>query len=357
MNLNSIWKSLARVCCLAALTGSTLASEAPALKISASLTWEPVYTNDPVRVRVRLTCPQASQAMARQLRQAELGQAMGEITPPPTVATNWQDGVQLVLSAVDTNKTRHVILATDQWASYLRPLLDEPPMFDGLATARSREWLVPANVAGLTNGDYVVTVAWNGTGLVDTNALPTGAALTGQELAFRVQSPTNAAEQATHLGRLAYQEYMAGQAGQARAIGQEALQLDPKNLDPERVETYFVVAHSAIRQQDYLGGADTFQNMFQAYGTNHDEILTVARERLNLLAPQLRVPAGAATNHAAFRFQLLTLPSQRYIAYGSTNLQQWLPLSTNFGTGDWIDITDTNAWQYKTRYYRAVLTP
>jgi hypothetical protein len=357
MNLKSIWKSLARVCCLATLTGSLLASETPALKISASLAWEPVYTNDPLRVRVRLTCPQASQAMARQLRQAELGQAMGELTPPPAIATNWQDGVQLTLSAVDTNKVRHVILSADQWPLYLRPLLDEPPSFDGLVTARSREWLLPATVAGLTNGNYVLAIQWSNSGLVDTNALPAGGTLTGQELAFRVQSPTNAAEQATHLGRLAYQDYMAGQTGPARTLGQQALQLDPNNLDPERVETYFVVAHSAIRQQDYLGGADVFQSMFQAYGTNHDEILTIAHERLNLLAPQLRVPAGAAANPAAFRFQLLTLPSQHYLAYGSTNLQQWQAISTNLGTGDWIEITDTNAWQYKTRYYRAVLTP
>ena len=363
MNTNplSARKILVAACCLAAgLFALTLAraqaDSLAALKISAQLAWDPVYTNDPLRVRIRLTCPQARQALALQLRQAELGLPTSNIIPP-AIATNWQEGVQLSLAYVDTNQVRHEILAPDQWALYLRPILDDPPAFAGLLTARSREWLVPGPVAGLAASNYVVTVAWDGSSLADSNLLPAGGVLSGLDLSFAVLAPTNAVEQATHLGRLAFEEYMAGQSAQARADGQLALRLDPKNLDPERVETYFVVAHSALRLNDYLGGADTFQSMMQAYPSAQDEVVETARGRLNLLAPQLRVLAGAETNHATFLFQVLTLANQRYLTYGSTNLQNWLPLSTNLGTGDWIDVADTNAWLLNARFYRAVWTP
>ena len=58
----------------------------PALKIGCSLTWDGAYEDDPLRVRVRLTCPQASRAAALQLRLLEQGQAPGDPVAGPPIA-------------------------------------------------------------------------------------------------------------------------------------------------------------------------------------------------------------------------------------------------------------------------------
>ena len=68
----------------------------------------------------------------------------------------------------------------------------------------------------------------------------------------------------------------------------------------------------------------------------------LAAARFNQLAPWLQVPPASGSNSLSFRFQLLSLPGQRYVSYRSTDLKQWTSISTNLGTGDWVDIIDTN---------------
>jgi len=333
-------------------------NNAPPLKITASLSWDGMFEDDPLRVRVRLSCPQASRAVALQVRLIEAGQPPGDPVVPPAIATNWQDGVQLSLYQADANQNLVLTLGPEQWPPYLRPLAGDAPAFEGLPTAQSREWMLPDTVAGLTEGSYAVTVAWNGTGLTDTNLLPADGVLHGQDLPFDVTSTGGDDEQATHLGRLAFQHYFSGDYAGARNYGQQAIQLDPSNPDRERIQTYFVVAHSALYLDDYLGGANTFESLVSTFSSSlPNEAVDLAAQRFNQLAPILQVPPASRNNLLNFRFQLLSLPGQRYVSYSSTDLQHWMPFTTNVGTGDWVDVIDTNPPPPATRFYRSVLTP
>ena len=349
-------------CCLAAslmpMPARAQSNTVPPLKITASLSWDGMFEDDPLRVRVRLSCPQASQAGALQRRLIEAGQSPGEPVVPPSIATNWQDGVQLSLYQVDSDQNPVLMLGPDQWAPHLRPLAGVVPEFAGLPAARSREWLVPNTVAMLTEGSYVLTVAWNGTGLTDTNLLPAAGILHGQDLPFDVTSPDGDEDQATHLGRLAFQHYFSGDYAGARAYGQQAIQLDPSNPDMERVQTYFVVAHSAMYLDDYLAGVNTFQSLVSTFsGSGPNEAVDLATLRLSQLAPRLQLPPTSVNNLLNFRFQLFSLPGQRYVSYSSTDLEHWMPFSTNVGTGDWIDVIAINPPSSTTRFYRSVLIP
>ena len=54
----------------------------------------------------------------------------------------------------------------------------------------------------------------------------------------------------------------------------------------------------------------------------------------------------------------LSAPQKEYILEASTNLtgSAWVPVSTNLGTGDFLELNETNL-QQNTRYYRVRLAP
>jgi len=69
---------------------------------------------------------------------------------------------------------------------------------------------------------------------------------------------------------------------------------------------------------------------------------------------QLRFPRF---NQDGLRFVLTGTPETGYVVQASTNLTQWTSLSTNLAHGGVIFFRDTEALNFRYRFYRAVLLP
>jgi hypothetical protein len=69
----------------------------------------------------------------------------------------------------------------------------------------------------------------------------------------------------------------------------------------------------------------------------------------NLLA---LTPSRAGLTNGQFQFQLQATPGRSYVTEMSTNFVTWIPLTTNTPAGSVIDIKDTNAMQFRLRFYR-----
>ncbi len=57
------------------------------------------------------------------------------------------------------------------------------------------------------------------------------------------------------------------------------------------------------------------------------------------------------------QLQLIGTAGRSYVIQASTNLVQWIPLSTNAVAGGSVDFVDTTAVDLKQRFYRAILAP
>ena len=60
-----------------------------------------------------------------------------------------------------------------------------------------------------------------------------------------------------NLRRLAYYEYSMGSYGKARRDGKEAVTLDPENLFPESIRTWFIIANASIELKDFKSARET----------------------------------------------------------------------------------------------------
>ncbi len=337
----------------APLTGGQTAA---ALSLTSELSWGSPCQGDPLRVRVRLTSPRARQDLHRRMLRGE--STNGEAFAMPVIATNWHEGVSLKLVRVQTDGTRQVVLAPDQWAAFLRPQSPGARDFEGLLLARSREWLVSPQAAGLSAGAYEVEASWQGASYVDATYLPTGGVLTAATLTFNAATITSAAQQADHLGRLAYYSYMTGDYAQARDLSRKVAQLDPSGRTPERVDAWFMAAHAALRMNDPLAAAEAYNSLARLFPAGEStELTSMARERLEILAPRLQLPPGAQ-GEQPFRLQITSSwPEQRYVTYASPDLKTWTPVSTNVALTNLLDVLDAQSTNYYQRYYRVIWTP
>ena len=92
-----------------------------------------------------------------------------------------------------------------------------------------------------------------------------------------------------------------------------------------------------------IGGAITSVN-----GIQHDGIA-----RLNGDFPLEFFPFARPAN-GPLRLTLATQSSKVYILQTSTDLMNWIPLSTNTASGYTLDFEETNAASFSQRFYRAV---
>jgi tetratricopeptide (TPR) repeat protein len=239
---------------------ATPAGEAlPALALAAELPWEPVYAGDPLRVVVRLSNPRAMDALSAQYLAAEVEQPTPVAgSDAPIIPADWAQGVTLTLERLEAGGARTAVLTGDDWAPHLRQREMDLPQA-GLVVWRE-EWLVPADAAQLEEGEYALSVLWDG---------PDGA-IEAAEVRFAASAPANDVEAAVTASRLANAAYARGDYAEALARGQEALDMGVEDFSPERFDTYFLVAGAAFGLKDYERAIATYERIIALAPEGHD---------------------------------------------------------------------------------------
>lgn len=231
---------------------------AEVLAIRAEMRWQPVYAGDPLAVVVRIWSPRERQELYKQTLKAERGQAP---TPsdfvPPKIAEGWESSVALNLFRIDQAGKRVSVLPSGAWEPYrVKPETGLLSLADlGLASP-SASWIISPDAAKLIEGQYVLTVAWQGS-VTGAGSRPGSSELKGEELFFDVKPLTSGSERAGHLRRLAYYGYRMRNYEQARRDGEAAASLDPENLFPESIETWFIIANASIALKDFKSAKET----------------------------------------------------------------------------------------------------
>jgi tetratricopeptide (TPR) repeat protein len=265
----------------AQVAGGQEKGTAAVLAIRAEMRWQPVYAGDPLVVSVRIWSPRERQELYKQTLKAEQGQAS---TPsdfaPPKIPNDWASSVALGLFKIDQAGKRVSVLPPGAWEPYrVKPETGLLSLADlGLANP-SAGWIVSPDAAKLTEGQYVLTVTWKGS-VTGAGLRPGGSELKGKDLFFDVKPLTSDFERAGHLGRLAYYEYMAASYEQARRDGQEAVALDPENLFPERIETWFIIANASIALQDFKSARETLTALLAKLPPPKTSDIALAAKRL-----------------------------------------------------------------------------
>jgi tetratricopeptide (TPR) repeat protein len=270
---------------------------AAALAIGAELRWDGFYAGDPLWVRVRLSSPRAHADLFRQAQAEAQGQpATGATFAAPKVSPDWASGVMLTLSQVDDAGKRAPVLQGAAWAPHLVKPKEQLPDLGLDFMPLIREWVVGPEAAPLAEGRYLLEVAWNGKGMVDSSLLPNDGVLRGEEIAFEVKSPADDSQRAEHLSRLARVEYLLEKYEQARDHGRQALRLWPDVLSPERVQTYFVVGNSSIGLKDYKSAEDLYRELLEKLPPpQNDHVASMAKDILEALEAMTKPAAPAKT--------------------------------------------------------------
>jgi len=254
---------------------------APVLAIGAEIRWQPAYAGDPLAVVVRIWSPRERQELYKQTLKAEEGQKPTRSDfVPPKIPHDWASSVALDLYEIDQAGKRIPMLPAGAWETYrVKPeagLLSLAGL--GLASP-SATWIASPDAVKLSEGRYVLTVSWKGS-ITDSGSRPEGGELKGKELLFDVRPLTSDSEKAGHLGRLAYYECSIGSYEQARRDGKEAVTLDPENLFPERIETWFIIANASIALKDFKSARETLTALLAKLPPPETSDLALAAKRL-----------------------------------------------------------------------------
>lgn len=297
----------------------------PALKLATTLLWNDPFAGDPLRVQVRMSFPRVEQAA----RLARLGITNDPPVPQPVVATNWQEGIELYLSRYDDSGKSYPVFTNTQWAATLRPLLFNPDALGWKAAARSREFLVPPSALTLEPGKYQLVLWYYGYRFVDEATMDQDHNQTFNYFDFEVVAPTNNVQQARHLQRLAFQEFVGGQYETARGHALQARQLLPDGTDVDDHQNALLLLNAGLALEDYRGTAGQLQELLPAGGNPNlgdGELLHRFERYQAALLPSLRWDRSASAPPGAL---LLTgLTGQRYTVQTSTDLTRWTDLRT-----------------------------
>lgn len=332
----------------------TLSTNLPAFKLATTLLWSGPFAGDPLRVQVRMSFPRVEQAA----RLARLGITNDPPVPTPVVATNWQDGVALYLYRKDESGKSLLVFTNTQWAATLRPVLFDPAALGWRTSARSREYLVAPSALKLEPGKYQVTMWYHGYGLVDEATMEQDHNQTLNYFDFEVVAPTNDVQQARHLQRLAYQEFVSGQYAAARGHALQARQLQPAGTELDDQQNALLLLNAGLALEDYHGTASNLQEIFPVGGNPNLEDGEL-RERFeqyrSLFLPSLRWERAAAAPPGTL---LLTgLAGQRYTVQTSADLTHWADLQTVTSQGGEVAIPLSVTPNPPAAYYRVLWLP
>jgi hypothetical protein len=91
--------------------------------------------------------------------------------------------------------------------------------------------------------------------------------------------------------------------------------------------------------------------MANEYETNFNN--SVAASALFIIQPFMITGTGFTTNNT-FEIQLSGSAGASYVLEATTNLMDWIPISTNPAGGSLFDLVDPGASNYSYRFYRAL---
>jgi hypothetical protein len=253
--------------------------------------WQPVYAGDPLMVLVRIWSPKERQELYKQTLKAEQGQAPAASDfVPPKIANDWASAVALGLFKIDQAGKRVSVLSADAWELYRVKQETGLSLADLGLVSPSAGWVVSPDAAKLSEGQYVLTLAWEGS-VTGAGSGPRGSELKGEELFFDVKPLTSDSERASHLGRLAYYEYRMGSYERARSDGRQAVALDPENLFPERIETWFIIANASIALKDFKSAKETLTALLAKLPPpESSDIALAAKQLLDSLSETKKLP-------------------------------------------------------------------
>jgi hypothetical protein len=91
-------------------------------------------------------------------------------------------------------------------------------------------------------------------------------------------------------------------------------------------------------------------NAFEA-GFNN----SVAAGGLFTILPSILFTSSGSFSNGVFQFQLSATPNQSYVLQSSTNLTQWMPISTSTPSASPFILSDPNATNFQEQFYRVIL--
>lgn len=326
----------------------------PAIKLATTLLWDDPFAGDPLRVQVRMSFPQVEQAA----RLARLGITNDPPVPQPVVATNWQEGIELYLYRYDGSGESQPVFTNTQWTATLRPLVFDPAALGWKASARAREFLVPPSALNLEPGKYQLVMWYYGYRFVDEATMDQDHNQTFNYFDFEVTAPTNDVQQARHLQRLAFQEFVGGQYETARGYALQARQLRPDGTDVDDHQNALLLLNAGLALEDFRGTASQLQELLPA-GVNPNlgdgELLGRFERYQAALLPSLRWDRGASTPPGTL---LLTgLTGQRYTVQTSADLTHWTDLRTVTLEAAEVPVAFGGTPQSQASFYRVIWLP
>lgn len=322
------------------------------LRIEAVLAWDAPLAGDPLWITVRLASPGARVAWTQALLEGRPGAGSAGF---PTVAPDWPAGIRLELSRVATDGSRTTVLGAGPWDTFRRAVATDAAAWEERLGTRTREFLTDPAAVSLPAGEYVLVVAWDGRGHVESAALPAGGIVTGRELRFTVVEATDTPARASHLRRRAYQAWDMGRLGQAYQWGSEALALRPADGRREALDTVFVVAAAKLGLRDYFGAAQTLQVLgHQGAARELHELQAQAGRLLDALAPSVHLLRGLGPESTPV-LEVLGHPGQEYEVQVSRDLRSWRVLDRRVTLAHRYEVEDSAAPASPTGSYYQVL--
>ncbi len=324
----------------------TQVAPAPNLALTTELLWPDPLAGTPLRVGVSLSSSayQAALALAQ-----ETGQPVPTNILRPTVRSNWYEGLYVTLYA-RSNSTFYQLFDNSAWQGFFRPETVSAASFGQKSTAQSREWLVPINKLVLQPGEYMLSVLWDGDGMVEKEALPAVGYVSAKTLNFEVTAPTNSLQLAVREHRLAFEAYTSGNYQSALDHALAAIQEKDARQMLQTEGTHMIAANAATKLKNYRTAAAVLQD--QAVD-GRGELAEMALNFRRALAPEIVIDPSSAPSSSR-NLTVIGLPGETYEVQASLDLAKWTTVDRRLSTTNRYEVVDATGSPEQKRFYRVV---
>lgn len=252
-----------------------------ALSFTINLSWKQFYTGDPLLVAACIESPRTRQENYRQLYELE-----NEITPTPSnfsmpsISSDWASTVNLSLYKLGSKGTKELIISGN-WLDY--QIGSKKLIVQSTASTNWQEWMLPADVAHLSEGNYILEAIWNGKNKVEASIIGLKGELKASSIAFKVKSPISSYENGLHLQRMACAAYLRNDFQNAIKYEQDALSRLNGELSQEIMAGYFILANAQIELKDYHAALATYRELFNKLPDPETEQADLIKDRITEL--------------------------------------------------------------------------